>query len=389
MALSLTCFALALTGPGTASARGPDALVEAGRELYLTGCSSCHGVDGRRRPHRRHRRGSGRRGRGRRLRAGRAPWPSLENAGAAGAYYYLATGRMPLANPDDQPRRKEPAYDPAEIAAIVAYVASLGKGPPLPDVDLTDTDVAAGGVVFRANCQACHSAFGSGGALSYGRAAPNLHSAEPLEVGAAVRVGPGQMPAFGPDIISGVALEDLAAYVEFLRSPPSEGGLQIGRNGPVPEGFVIWLFGIGGSAPRGGLDRRPVADPASPAPTTRPRSPTNRRKTRDRRPSPSRLLPGSTRPPGPVMPTRASTPIAPRRPSRWRFALASLAAVGAGRHLLARRPDAARGAVPLAHPRRHRCRDRGLGQVLHARRRGHRGTAPDRLARGRRRGLHC
>ena len=101
-------------------------------------------------------------------------------------------------------------------------------------------------MVFRANCQACHSAFGSGGALSYGRAAPNLHSADPTEVGAAVRAGPGQMPVFGADTIDDGALDDLAAYVELLRSPPNEGGLQIGRNGPVPEGFVIWLFGIGG-----------------------------------------------------------------------------------------------------------------------------------------------
>ena len=172
--------------------------------------------------------------------------PSLRDAGAAGAYYYLSTGRMPLANPDDQPRRKDPAYGPAEIAALVAYVDSLGDGPPLPDVELAGADVSEGGVLFRANCQACHSAFGSGGALSYGRAAPNLHSAEPLEVGAAVRAGPGQMPVFGTETITDDQLDDVAAYVELLRSPPSEGGLQIGRNGPVPEGFVIWLFGIGG-----------------------------------------------------------------------------------------------------------------------------------------------
>ena len=65
-------------------------------------------------------------------------------------------------------------------------------------------------------------------------------------MGAAVRAGPGQMPVFGPDAIDPEELDDLAAYVQFLRTPENIGGLQIGRNGPVPEGFVVWLFGIGG-----------------------------------------------------------------------------------------------------------------------------------------------
>lgn len=247
LALALTCFALALVGSPPASAgQTADALLAEGEELYLTGCSSCHGVDGE----------------GVRIadpsdgiRAevidtgdgeGQLRGPSLRNAGAAAAYYYLATGRMPLSNHDDQPVRKPPAYSPEQIDALVAYVDTLGDGPDVPDVSIEGADVAEGGVVFRANCQACHSAFGSGGALSYGRSAPNLHSSEPTEVGAAVRAGPGQMPVFGPEAISDEGLDDLAAYVDLLRSPPNEGGLQIGRNGPVPEGFVIWLFGVGG-----------------------------------------------------------------------------------------------------------------------------------------------
>ncbi len=206
-----------------------DELVERGRELYTTGCSSCHGPEG-----------EGVVG----DEDDGAQGPSLEQAGEAAAYYYLSTGRMPLANSEEQPTRKEPAYDADEIEALVAYVGSLGDGPPVPVVDAEAGDLAAGGEVFRANCQACHSASGSGGALSYGSAAPRLSDATPTEVGAAVRVGPGQMPVFGPETLSHEELNDLVAYVDYLQDPEDPGGIPIGRTGPIPEGFVAWLVGM-------------------------------------------------------------------------------------------------------------------------------------------------
>jgi ubiquinol-cytochrome c reductase cytochrome c subunit len=208
---------------------GPDDEQRAvGRELFATGCASCHGSDGR----------------GVTAPDGDVRGPSLIGSGEAGAYYYLSTGRMPLADSDDQPVRKAPAYTPRQIAALVAYVGSLGNGPAIPDVDIARGDLAAGGEIYRGDCQACHSASGSGGALSYGRAAPRLSSATPRQIGSAVRVGPGQMPVFGPDTISDRQLDDLARYVVYLRHPADPGGLPIGRTGPIPEGFVAWLIGI-------------------------------------------------------------------------------------------------------------------------------------------------
>ena len=213
--------------PGRPGQPGDDLLAE-GRELYETGCSSCHGPDGR----------------GVVGPDGGVRGPSLENAGEAGAFYYLSTGRMPLANSEEQPVRKPPAYDREEIDALVAYVGTLGDGPPVPDVDPARGDLAEGGEIYRSTCQACHSASGSGGALSYGRAAPRLSDATATEVGAAVRTGPGQMPVFSPDIISDDELDSLARYVEYLRDPADPGGVPIGRTGPIPEGFVSWLVGI-------------------------------------------------------------------------------------------------------------------------------------------------
>lgn len=219
-------------GGGSQGAEGDELsqaeLVEEGRQLYATGCVSCHGDDGR----------------GIEIGDG-AGGPSLQDAGEAGAYYYLSTGRMPLSDPDEQPTRKDPAYSPVQIDALVAYVASLGDGPELPDVDIDGADLAEGGLVYRANCQACHSASGSGGALSYGQAAPRLASATPAQVGAAVRIGPGEMPVFGSDIVSDQDLDDLSAYVRYLERPDDPGGLPIGRTGPIPEGFLAWLVGIG------------------------------------------------------------------------------------------------------------------------------------------------
>jgi ubiquinol-cytochrome c reductase cytochrome c subunit len=195
-----------------------------GRELYLRGgCSSCHGIRGQ----------------------GTDQAPSLEEAGAAGAYYYLDTGRMPMPDFKQQPRRKTPAFTPEEIRILVGYVDSLGDGPPVPEVDIDGADLAEGGVLFRSNCAPCHSAAGAGGALSYGRAAPGIHEATPEVIAAAMRIGPGEMPVFGPETFSQEEMEAIVAYARYVDDPERPGGAGLGGVGPIPEGFVAWIFGIG------------------------------------------------------------------------------------------------------------------------------------------------
>lgn len=194
----------------------------AARQLYITGCSSCHGFDGK----------------------GTDRGPSLEHAGAASAYYYLSTGRMPMTD-RGQPERKDPAYTEEQIALLTAYVAALGDGLPLPELDQSEGDLVVGGVLYRANCAPCHSAAGIGGALTYGSYAPSLHQSEPLQIAAAVRVGPGDMPAFGRVVFDDEEVASLVRYVRFLQDPPNPGGAGLGGAGPIPEGFVAWLFGLG------------------------------------------------------------------------------------------------------------------------------------------------
>lgn len=217
-----------LQAEGDSAASDQDRLA-LGRALYATACVSCHGVDGR----------------GQDAPDGSPRGPTLEFAGEAGAYYQISTGRMPLANPGDIPSRKEPAYSPEEVDGLVAYVASLGDGPARPEIDIEAGALAEGGVLYRENCQACHSATGAGGALSYGRAAPPLAAASPDIVGAAVRSGPGPMPRYGEDILDERQLDSVARYVTYLDDPDDRGGLALGGLGPIPEGFLVWVGGLG------------------------------------------------------------------------------------------------------------------------------------------------
>ncbi len=199
------------------------ATIAAGEELYRTGCVSCHGVAG----------------------VGAPNGPSIVDAGAASAHFYLTTGRMPhTGTRDDQASRKTPAYTAEEIEALVAYVASLGNGPPIPEVDPGAGDLQEGGELYRANCAACHSAAGAGGALSFGQNAPSLEEATPVQVYEAMLIGPGQMPTIGTTF-SEEEMNSIVAYVEHLQRLEDPGGLSLGRVGPIPEGFVAIVIGTG------------------------------------------------------------------------------------------------------------------------------------------------
>lgn len=222
--LALTALAPATAGRAGATAAS-DGDVGRGRELFVTGCSSCHGV-----------RAEGtRRG------------PSLLGVGAASVDFWLSTGRMPLKTSGErQSVRKPPAYDRAEIDDLSAYVTSLkAGGPEIPELELGSADLVEGGELFRANCAACHGAAGIGGALASGRQAPPLRPATSRQVGEAIRIGPGAMPSFGPDVFSSEQLSSIVRYVESLDHPDDPGGTGLGHAGPIPEGLVGWLAGLG------------------------------------------------------------------------------------------------------------------------------------------------
>ena len=238
LALALGLLLAPRTGTAAAEDAGPVTAVDAAR-TFQSDCAVCHGSDGR----------------------GTSRGPSLVGQGRAATDYVLTTGRMPLAltgrdedpgrqvqplpasglgDPDQQVRRHAPAYPPAMIAALVDEVARrTGEGGPAgPDAAaLGRGDAVAGGEQFRLQCAACHAWAGTGGALVE-RAAPPLGRSTPAQVAEAVRVGPGQMPAFGPAALTDQQLADVVAYVRTLQHPDDAGGAPLGHLGPVGEGAL-------------------------------------------------------------------------------------------------------------------------------------------------------
>lgn len=195
------------------------AVAQEGRDLFIESCSSCHGVDG----------------------SGTEYGPSIEDAGEAAADFQLRTGRMPLTDPDDQTMRKEPAFSEAEIEALVDYVGSLGGGPEIPEVDVTDGDLSEGQTLFVDNCAACHGATANGGAAGVGALAPSLYVATPVEIAEAMVTGPGEMPVFAFDEEQ---RNSIIHFIHYLQTQDAPGGADIGGIGPVPEGFIGWAVGM-------------------------------------------------------------------------------------------------------------------------------------------------
>jgi ubiquinol-cytochrome c reductase cytochrome c subunit len=195
-----------------------------GQALYEANCSTCHGLQGE----------------------GTANGPSLQNAGPAAVDFMLSTGRMPLANPGDQPVRDEPKFTPDQTAAIVAYVETIAPGgEPIPTVDPAAGDLARGAEVFPNTCAGCHGAGATGDSVGGGQIAPTINPADPTQIGEAIRIGPGVMPRFGPETIDQADLDSVAAYLLWLREHGEDGGLQLGRVGAVAEGLVIVVVGLG------------------------------------------------------------------------------------------------------------------------------------------------
>lgn len=247
-ALVGAAFALGLFwAPAPASGRALPAPAE-GQDveaLYLRDCAVCHGADGR----------------------GTNRGPTLVGVGRASIDYYLSTGRMPLVaagrltqpgtpvaplpdrqlgDPEQTPRRRRPAYSAEVVRRLVDYTAELagGTGPDIPRVHPRGADVAQGGEMFRLQCAACHAWAGDGGAL-LGREAPRLQPATSTQVAEAVRVGPGQMPAFGTAALSARQLDEVVAYVRYLDDPRDRGGNPLWHLGPVAEGAIGWVLGLG------------------------------------------------------------------------------------------------------------------------------------------------
>lgn len=197
---------------------------DTGREIYQQDCAVCHGSTGE----------------------GTFRGPPIDEVGTASIDFMVRTGRMPIPEPTNNPSGADPAYGEDAIRALVEYTARFVSGPEaVESLDVEAADLARGGEIYRLECAACHQTAGGGGALAYGTTAPELTDSTAVETFEAMRVGPGDMPVFGPEAIDDDDAVAVAAYVEYLHSPEDPGGLHLWHLGPVPEGFVAWVFGLG------------------------------------------------------------------------------------------------------------------------------------------------
>ena len=211
--------------PTTEPARPSVAL---GAQLYAGNCASCHGIAG-----------SGiaspRPGAGDILGQG----PPLRGVGSLAADFYLRTGYMPLSSPHDQPGNDRVLFSGKEIASLVGYVASLGRGPAIPHPDPGAGSIAEGTQLFTLHCAGCHQELARGGFVT-GAEVPPLQTVGATQIAEAVRIGPYLMPRFPRSEISDAQLNSIVKYVLSTRHPDNRGGWGIGNLGPIPEGLVTW-----------------------------------------------------------------------------------------------------------------------------------------------------
>jgi ubiquinol-cytochrome c reductase cytochrome c subunit len=208
--------------PGTVS---PQTIAQ-GKELFQQSCSSCHGVDAQ----------------------GTSQAPSLVGVGAAAVDFQVSTGRMPAKEIGAEVPRKPVTFSAQQIHALAAYVAMLGGGPAIPsaaEVSTTGASTALGQSLFITDCAQCHNFDGAGGALTYGKFAPPLTQSTNTQIFEAMLTGPEAMPVFPNSTITPAQKRDIIDYITRLRAEPNPGGFSLGRIGPVTEGIVGFLGGIG------------------------------------------------------------------------------------------------------------------------------------------------
>jgi ubiquinol-cytochrome c reductase cytochrome c subunit len=193
-----------LVTPAAAKIGSEETLVDKGSALFAEGCSSCHGLNGQ----------------------GTSDGPTLAGVGAASVHFQVSTGRMPMAAP-----------------------GAFGPGPAIPSEEQVNewinASVSEGGELFRTNCAQCHNFAGSGGALTNGKYAPSLGQATPLQIYEAMITGPQSMPIFSDETLTPESKAAIIRYIQELNKSENPGGMDLGRLGPVTEGLILWVVGLG------------------------------------------------------------------------------------------------------------------------------------------------
>jgi ubiquinol-cytochrome c reductase cytochrome c subunit len=235
-AVALVATAVAIAQPSGGIVRPENeksmAPLDLGAALFAANCASCHGPRGEGVYPPPYQHGASGIGRG----AG----PSLIGTGALAADFYVRTGYMPLGNARHQPELNRDLWSGRERRALVAFIASLAKGPPVPNPNPSAGRLNEGQELFTEHCAGCHQIAAEGGVVT-GARVPPIQDVSSREIAEAVRTGPFVMPAFTSRDISDRELDSIIAYVKATKRHDA-GGWGIGHLGPIPEGMVTWLL---------------------------------------------------------------------------------------------------------------------------------------------------
>jgi len=217
-ALGIATVIVALSSSGGAASQG-SAPTSAGRplatgaDLFAATCASCHGK-------------------------------SADGGFTAPGLHGMPLGDQTIADVADivrsgfgEMKSFSDKLSEAEITEVSTYVVTEWGA---------QGDVATGGELFRLNCAGCHGAAGRGGALIYSEQnAPSLADGSNAITVGAIRGGPGTMPRFDEATLDSASVASIAVYVGMLRDPARPGGLSVAPAGPVTEGLLAGLIGLG------------------------------------------------------------------------------------------------------------------------------------------------
>ena len=176
--------------------------------------------------------------------------PNLQGVGAATVDFWVSTGRMPAADVKAvEAERRATRLTPLQALELAAWVNSLDPSvPAVPyPAPFGGQPVGRAGPLLPQLRGLPHDQ-GSGDALAFGTNAPSLQnvSVTAQQVAEAIRIGPANMPRFSGNLTD-QQVADIVSYVTGrLQHPTNPGGVSLGGVGPVAEGFVALLIGVGG-----------------------------------------------------------------------------------------------------------------------------------------------
>lgn len=221
-------YALIAPTSGAADTTSSATDIAAGHQLYNTSCITCHGAN---------------------LQGVENRGPTLVGSGSAATYFQVSTGRMPAVMQGAYEPRKEAQFTEEQTRQLAAFVQSIGGGPQVPatgeSLVADSSKLADGGQLFRLNCASCHGATGRGAPLSAGKQAPGLTVATDSQIYTAMLSGPENMPVFSDNQLTPDQKKEIIAYVDYLQNSKDPGGAGLARIGPVSEGLLIWVGGLG------------------------------------------------------------------------------------------------------------------------------------------------